>query len=284
MTEELGIPVGNFNDQGEMIVTIGSNVDEMNRPMIRAESRDCHDTTAFTTRGDRWVSVIGEEVGTGDDTTTEFSLANKEIKNLKVYLDGVETSAFTLDKTTYDASLNEITHFCRGVVTFDEAPSIGKVITADYEYGEIGTGAKLVYDQALDGASKIIEVCFIDPIHIKDGLIAFEGGELDSIVNVAAICPQYGTYIDDRLPATGVYGDDNGNIVPALGDDKEISRYVVDQIVLGTCHVGTYFNVEARSGAMPPGYKVRLTIDAGSATTLKLYARLEINRQRNSIK
>jgi hypothetical protein len=175
--------------------------------------------------------------------------------------------------------------FSRGKITFDSAPANSVAITADYEYATIGGGtAKLEYDQASDGDSKTIEVSFCDPIHIKDGLVAFENGAFDSTINVYVYCPQYGVYVDDRLPATGVYSDDNGNIAPALGAEKMIAHYVVDQKLFGSVYVGMYFDVEARSTAMPPGYKVKMVIDAGSATNLKAYARLEINRERSEIK
>ena len=270
---------------GDDSVSISNTVDESNRPYIRAESRDDHDTTVFTTRGDQWTTVTGEIVGTGDGTETVFSLGNKEVKNVVVYFDAVEQeSGYTVDLTTYDSNLNKSVSFSRGVITFDTPPATDVVITADYEYGEMGIGSQLIYDQAVDGDSKSVDISFIDPIHIKDGLVAFENGELDSTLNVYAICPQYGTYIDDRLPITGVYADDNGNYVPAIGAEKIISRYVVDQIMLGSVHVGAYFDVEARSTALPPGYKIRFSINAGSATNLKVYARLEINRERGAIK
>jgi hypothetical protein len=270
---------------GDNSVTISSKEDESDRPYVRAESRDDHDTTVFTTKGDKWNTVTGESVGTGDGVETVFSLVNKEVKNVKVYLDDIEQeSGYTVDLTQYDSGLNKSLSFSRGIITFDTAPEADAVITADYEYGEMGAGNQLIYDQTIDGDTKSIDVSFIDPIHIKDGLVAFENGALDSVLSVYAVCPQYGVYIDDRLPATGVYSDDNGNIQPAIGSEKIISRYVVDQILLGTVHVGTYFDVEARSTAMPPGYVIRFSINAGSATNLKVYARLEINRERGAIK
>ena len=214
----------------------------------------------------------------------QAGLMNKETKNVTIYIDGIEETNLTIDQTKYDDTINAKIHFGTGAISFTNPPPNNTIITADYTFGTIANGTKLMYDQSIDGNSKNIDITFIDPVHIKDGLIIYENGALDSTANLWAICPQYGAYIDDRLPITGVYKDDNGNIVPAIGGEKIIANHVVDQLLLGTAYVGVYFDIEARSIAIPPGYIIRLRINAGSATNLKAYVRMEINRERTAIK
>ena len=68
-------------------------------------------------------TVIGESVGTGDGSTTQFELARFPViaSTLSVYLNDVETAAYTLDADT-------------GTITFDTAPAAGVSITATYTW------------------------------------------------------------------------------------------------------------------------------------------------------
>jgi len=67
------------------------------------------------------VRHTGEEVGTGDDEETEFTLKNIPVKegSATIYLDGEETADYTLNHET-------------GQVTFNEPPGEDVSITADY--------------------------------------------------------------------------------------------------------------------------------------------------------
>ena len=70
----------------------------------------------------KW-NIIGEEVGTGDGATTQFALRFKPVVegSEKIYLDGVQTSDYTIDYST-------------GTITFSSPPEEGVVITADYAF------------------------------------------------------------------------------------------------------------------------------------------------------
>ena len=257
----------------DVITPISEHVDEMNRTFVRVDSRDKHDSTYFTTRGDKWIAVTGEAVGTGDGSETVFNLDNKEIRNLTVYVDGVEETGISLDNSEY-VDNNYSSHFCRGVITFDTAPGNGLAITADYEYAQIGgdTDSDLTFDFGADGSNpKTYYLQFADPVHIKDGVCFYQSGELDSRLNVYVVCPA-GQY----------YFDNNG--APALAAAEVVlAHYVVDQPLMGDAPMGVYFDVEARSKAIPSNYKLKVTVDKGSSTTLKGCLRLEINRERTMI-
>jgi hypothetical protein len=292
----------------ETEVTIHGPTDEEERSFIRAESRDSHDTTYFATKGDKWVTVemeLLEENANG--VQVAWQLPYMENKNINVYvnppgsssssssqLSPIDEDDYSVDLSQFDSVCNMAEHFSRGVLTFNEAPVDGSEIYVDYEYAEIMEGTELKYDQSVDGDSKDIIIRFCDPVHIKDGLVIFEGGTFDSTVSICAMCPQIGTYYDDRLthydiPGIGsigkyhFYKDNNGDVQLNTGANMVISEYVKDHPLFGTCHRGIPFDVEARSSAFPPGYFLKLTINAGSATNLKAIARLEINRQRTAI-
>lgn len=71
-------------------------------------------------------TVSAEDLGTGDDTTTDFTLANGYVvpSSQTVYVAGtavVEGTDYAIDLTT-------------GVITFGTAPASGDDITADYSY------------------------------------------------------------------------------------------------------------------------------------------------------
>ena len=271
----------------------GVEEDEQNRVFVRAESRDPHDTTYFTSAGDKWNAVVGGSLGTGDGTTTRFYFGgrcpdkdypsmtqcsngvHKEIRNATIRVGGVELypEEFTIDATD-PGDNNSASYYARGFVDLVVPPGVDVDVDADYEWLDIGGGdVELVYDQPQeDPGVKTMNVTFADPIHIKDGVIFFTGGALDAKINVFAVCPAGGAYLDD-----------NGNVKIAMGE-RVISHYVVDHRLLGDAAMGHYFNVEARSGAMPPGYMIRCTVDPGSATDLKAVFRLELNRERTHVK
>jgi flagellin FlaB len=86
-------------------------------------------TTTAVTR----TSVTGEAVGTGDGTTTQFTLANSPVVEgtLTVYVNAVAQTEGT------DYTVN----YATGVITFTTAPAAGDAITADYTYDTaVGTG------------------------------------------------------------------------------------------------------------------------------------------------
>ena len=70
---------------GEDRVDISDHTDEQNRPYIRAESRDVHDNTYFTTRGDGWGIESGTVIGTGDGGTKQFKLPHQEVRSVQVF-------------------------------------------------------------------------------------------------------------------------------------------------------------------------------------------------------
>lgn len=72
--------------------------------------------------------VIGEELGTGDDSTDEFTLSTNPIVygSEIIYLDDIQTTSYTID---YDT----------GIVMFNTPPDAGVEITADYTHCKTGT-------------------------------------------------------------------------------------------------------------------------------------------------
>lgn len=255
-------------------VDISPVLDELDRPFVRADSRDDHDTTYFTMIGDKWTAVSAENVGTGNGIVSAFYLDYKEVKGVKMYLDSVQTTAFSVDYSTY-INGNQASHFCRGLVTFAEPPVSGAAITADYMYATIGkenSNNTLSFDfSGSADTTKTLEVVFCDPAHIKDGVVYFQNGEMDSTLDIYLMCP-----------AGGYYRDNNGNIGYAF-TEVVLSHYVVKQIMNGTADMGIYYDVEARSTAVPPGYFVRAVVNKGSANELRGCIRLEINRERTVI-
>lgn len=272
MPESQGVTVSDYNNFGQLRVGVSDIFDEVGRPILRAESRDDHDSTYFTTRGDSWSSVSAEAVGTGDGSTVQFQLDQKETRSLTVKQDGVmiPASAYSIDATTY-VDGNSASHFSYGLLTFAAAPASGVAITADYEYATIGTGDTTVFEASAEDQTYVTWMNFCDPVHIKDGVAIFENGAIDTVLNVYVVCP------------AGYYYYDN-NVTPQYAvTDTIIHHYVVDQILLGTAHVGIYFDVEARSKALPIYYRLKVEINSGSSSTFKGFARMEINRQRTII-
>src|SRR5690606_24195935 len=84
------------------------------------------------------VPVQGEAVGTGDGETEVFYLAHSPVLpgSLKVYVDGVEASGYTVDWST-------------GEITFPDPMAEGSVITADYAWVPGHTGIR-VHDGTRD--------------------------------------------------------------------------------------------------------------------------------------
>ncbi|MFA7219108.1 MAG: hypothetical protein WC119_01090 [Synergistaceae bacterium] len=141
------------------------------------------------------------------------------------------------------------------------------------KYASIGADVEneLSFDFSVDESPKTIYVDWCDPIHIKDGVVYFSGGTMDSHIDIWMVCPQ-GQY----------YLDNNGN--PAYAHtETPIAYYVINQIMAGDAEMGIYFDVEARSTAIPNNYKLKVVINKGSATELRGCLRLEINRQRTVI-
>lgn len=253
------------------VTKVSPVLDELERPFVRVDSRDDHDTTVFTVNGDKWTTVTGESVGTGDGSTTVFYLDHKEVRSVVVYLDGTETETFTVDYSAFENN-NKAVHFSRGRITFSEAPANGVAITADYQYATIGGEEDLlIFDFSTDTSPKTIWLEHCDPVHIKDGVVFYQNGELDSKLNVYIVCP------------AGNYYYDNNDTPAYASEDTDIMHYVFNQVLSGSAEMGVYFDVEARSKAVPKNYKVKMVIDKGSATSLKGSIRLEINRERTVI-
>lgn len=273
--------IGTVDRLSKNDVSVSDIRDELDRPFVRTDSRDDHDTTYFTTKGDTWTSVSGyvlqEPIATSSSssgTETNFTLPHKEVRNVVVRVDGIEVDDFSIDYTELDSIGNKAESYCRGVITPTGNPWPGGVlIDCDYDYAEIGSDSdnEMKFDFTVEDSPKSITLGYCDPIHIKDGVVFYDGGEVDSTLNVYIICP-----------AGNYYKDNNGNYAYAF-TDITIAYYVVDQMLLGSAPMGIYFDVEARSTAIPNNYKVKIVIDKGSSTTLKGCVRLEINRQRTTI-
>lgn len=259
---------------GDDSVDISETRDELNRPYIRVDSRDDHDTTYFITRGDSWTAVVGEAVGTGDGATKIFSLDHKEVRNLTAKLDGVNvaSSNVSADVSTFIDG-NKNLHWADGEITFDTAPSNASSITVDYEYAFIGDDSvnEISFDFSTDSSPKTIYVEWCDPIHIKDGVVYFSGGAMDSKIDVWMVCPQGKYYLDNNRNPAYAFSE-----VP-------IAYYVVNQIMSGDAEAGIHFDVESRSTAIPNGYKLKAVINKGSSNILKGCLRVEINRERTVI-
>lgn len=83
--------------------------------------------------------VVGESIGTGDGTTKDFSTYFTLASAATIYLDGVKTTAFTLDKVSNHTA----------DIHFSVAPTNGAVITADYHTDLIAKDVNHVYDLTL---------------------------------------------------------------------------------------------------------------------------------------
>lgn len=86
------------------------------------------------------VIATGISIGTGNGTATEFNLPNDLIiaGTLKVYIDGIETTDFTVDLTN-------------GVITFTTAPGDTVAITADYTSSYDSTALTAAADTVILG-------------------------------------------------------------------------------------------------------------------------------------
>ena len=245
--------------------------DELGREYVRTDSRDPHDTTYFTSSGDSWVSVTGIAVATADGSATSFILPHHKVRNVVIYHDSVDvTSQYNVSSDVIVDGI--ITTFGDGTISIDTPPAAGTVITADYEYAVIGGGAPLTWDPSsfIDSAITL-NISFCDPFHIKDGVIKYAGGALDSKVDMYVVCPA-GQY----------YYDHNMNIRYAVSD-VNLAHYVIGSICNGTADVGVYFNTESRSSWIPSVYIVRAVVNKGSATAFSGSITLELNRQRTVI-
>jgi len=108
--------------------------------------------------------VTGESVGTGGGTETVFNLTSFPVvpDSETIYLDAVETTAYTLD----DAS---------GEITFTTAPGAGVAITADYDYeapvtgDPVGTGVPQITFTATLTNTPIVA----DSVSVTDGVETF---------------------------------------------------------------------------------------------------------------
>jgi len=257
---------------GDNMVSISELTDEIGRPYVRVDSRDKHDDTYFTSACDTWHTVTDEVIGTADGSTTEFTLANKEVRNVSIEVDGESVSEFSVDYSQFESG-NQVINWCQGKVTFDTAPTSGQ-ITASYEYAEIAGGQEGIWDFSVDqGTTKTIDFSFCDPVHIKDGLICFQNGALDSMIDMYVVCPQ-GMY----------YSKNDGSYGIAGSGGQLIKHYVQHHRLLGDATMGIYANTETRSLAIPIGYIIRMVITKGSATdSFKGWIRLEMNRERTVI-
>jgi hypothetical protein len=84
------------------------------------------DTTTKRLKVAYETSITGENVGTGDGSTTTFYLANTPVKPLSetIYADGLTATRDTDYTIDYDT----------GAITFSSPPPSGVIITADYTY------------------------------------------------------------------------------------------------------------------------------------------------------
>lgn len=251
------------------------NLDEIGRQRFRTDSLDDHDTSFFTGKSDKINNVTSPEViGEGNEVQTEFYFPKKEIirGTVKVYLDEVEldSSNYTIDYTEYDSNYNEILHFCRGKLTFNEAPGDGVEITATYSYGTIGDGESFFLNFGLLDDTKIVTLLFIDPVHIKSGTIYYSNGTSDSIVRA---------YVES--PADSPYYDNNRNIIFNNPDGIKLSQYVNEIVINGDGSVE--FQAEARANAIPPFFALKIEVNNGSSIGLKVWGRLDVHRQRTVI-
>jgi len=100
--------------------------DELYLEVKYYDSESAKRATIKSTETLQTATVTGETVGTGDGTTTEFSLANRCLQAYTetIYVDG------TLQTRDTDYSIDYDT----GKITFATAPALDTTITADYTY------------------------------------------------------------------------------------------------------------------------------------------------------
>lgn len=138
--------------------------------------------------------VVGEAVGTGDSSTTTFTLANAPVAptTLAVYLNG--------SPQTEGSSADYIVNYKTGVITFTSAPGNTVAVTANYWYNNPSSGA--AYKQAPTSRGD----------DIPDTLLTLSNGFITFVVAGDSGGAKYKVVVEDGALYTI---DDSGTLSPS---------------------------------------------------------------------
>ena len=162
---------------------------------------------------DDLINITGESVGTGDGTTTEFSLANAPVyyESEVIYVAGTAQTRGT------DYTIDYVT----GKITFATAPALDAAITADYTYYGItrvldAESVNLTWNRNLEKKKSIWGVRNVAKIFSQkktiEGsvkinatdwrMLKFVLGKIDENVTSATEAPYYHDFIEENeLPS-----------------------------------------------------------------------------------
>lgn len=253
--------------------------DETGRERYRTDSQDDHDSSYFTGKSDK-INIVSSftslDPNTGDGSNTTFFFPHKEVLSFippVIRVDGniVDSEEYSVDYSQYDSDINQVLHFCRGEVTFNTPPGNGSAVEATYAYGTIGDGDSFFLDFGIADQTKTISLSFIDPVHIKSGIIYYKNGKNDSLVNA---------YIN--VPVGAYYYNNNEELQNNAGPGEiQISKYVNNIIINGDGEIN--FTGEARARSIPPFFPLTIEVNNGSSLNLEVWGRLDVHRQRTVI-
>lgn len=160
------------------------------------------------------LTVTNEDVGTGDGTTTTFTLANTPVleDSETIYIDGVVQNRGTDYTIDYDT----------GVVTFTTAPANGSTITADYQKqyvltinGSVEAGLWHIFD----GLGRVVgdpkvECVYPEWFGAKADGISDDTVAIQKAINLGKVCKfSAGEY----LITSEIYVDSPNKVLTGIG-------------------------------------------------------------------
>lgn len=161
---------------------------------VHGSSYDTYEPYFFVRPGGSWFpysQVTAEAIGTGDGSTSEYSLAFPFVYDLKVYVDGVETSDFT-----YDCAPNNASNFMKYMRTIHSASTADNLI--DEAAGEAN---RILYNPSyeigIDSISTYLstEICTSDDLVTWVTLQSVAGGDESSSTRTKiSVPPEYVHY------------------------------------------------------------------------------------------
>lgn len=141
---QIGISTGGI---GSSFSAVSEGKLELNEDKLRAAlESDAQAVAALL--GNGTAAVTGEEVGTGDGTTTSFTLANKPVSRSvepTITVGGVTYKRVSGTPSSNPLDREYSLNFLTGKITFGAAPAAGQDIVASYSYNlSTGSGAGIM--------------------------------------------------------------------------------------------------------------------------------------------
>ena len=138
--------------------------------------RDLYEPWCIIRPGGSWFpysQITAEAVGTGDGSTVDYSLKFPFVHDVKVYVDGVETTDFTYDyapNITTDIPNN----FHKYMHELDRASTVDNHIDSIYsDYGRNGDGTRIWYNPAYEIGVVSIQTYLTTGIATSDDLVTW---------------------------------------------------------------------------------------------------------------